>query len=189
MIEDVDRALRTLVERDALAGSGVDVSFEAPSKAWAARRNSPTVDVYLYDIREDVERRPGGYEEIRRNVDGRDVVVDRRMPPRMFALSYLVSAWTQRPEDEHRLLGALLSCLLRHPVLPSPDEVPLRMTVALGTSKERSATDLWGALGGELKPSLDVVVTAPVDPAMRQEVGPLVTEEPVIKVHDRTATS
>ena len=187
MIEDVDRALKTLIERDALEGSGVDVSFEAPSKTWAARRNGPTVNVYLYDIREDVERRPGGYEEIRRNVEGRDVVVDRRMPPRMFALSYLVSAWTQRPEDEHRLLGALLGCLLRNPVLPSSSEGPLRMTVGVSAAKDRSSADTWGALGGELKPSLDVVVTAPVDPSMRQEVGPLVTEEPVIKVHDRVA--
>ncbi|HEX2294325.1 MAG TPA: DUF4255 domain-containing protein [Actinomycetota bacterium] len=189
MLEAVGGALRALIERDALHGSGVDVSFEAPSKAWAARRNSPTVNVYLYDIREDLERRPGGYEEIRRPVDGREVVVDRRMPPRLFALSYLVSAWTQRPEDEHRLLGALLSCLLRNPVLPSGLGAPLRMTVGLGKSKDRSATELWAALGGELKPSLDVVVTAPVDPAMHQEVGPLVTEEPVVRVHDRTARS
>lgn len=194
MIDAVDASLRALIERDALGGSGVEVSFDAPSKAWAARRNSPTVDVYLYDIREDVERRPGQYEEIRRTVDGRDVVVDRRMPPRMFALSYLVSAWTQRAEDEHRLLSALLSCLLRNPVLPvvsagtAPDSaLPLRMTVALPGSKDRSASDLWGALGGELKPSLDLIVTVPVDPEARQEVGPLVTEEPVVRIRDRAA--
>jgi hypothetical protein len=198
MIHDVDETLRALIERDALPGSGVEVAFDAPTKTWAARQNGPVVNVYLYDVREDVERRPGQYEEIRRNVDGRDTVVDRRMPPRLFSLSYLVSAWTQRPEDEHRLLTALLACLLRHPVLPadlltgslaeerSPGSgpAPIRVTVALPASKDRSTSDLWGALGGELKPSLDLVVTAPLDPQMRQEIGPLVTEQPIVRVRD-----
>lgn len=198
MIHDVDEALRALIERDALADSGVGVSFDAPSKAWAARQSSPTVNVYLYDIREDLDRRASAYEEIRRNVNGRDVVVDRRMPPRLFCLAYLVSAWTRRPEDEHRLLSAVLVCLLRHPVVPgdlfaesSSDSEALdagphvvKMTVALPVTKERKTADVWGALGGELKPALDVVVTAPVDPQMRQPVGPLVTEPPVVTVRD-----
>ena len=57
MIHEVDEALRRLVLRDAVDGTGVELSFEAPTKEWAARRNAPTVDVYLYDLREDVERR------------------------------------------------------------------------------------------------------------------------------------
>ena len=32
--------------------------------------------------------------------------------------SYLVTAWTQRPEDEHRLLSALLVCFVRNAMLP-----------------------------------------------------------------------
>ena len=43
----------------------------------------------------------------------------RHLPPRYFKLSYLVTAWTQRPEDEHRLLSALLSCFLRHDAIPA----------------------------------------------------------------------
>ena len=39
------------------------------------------------------------------------VIVGRHLPPRHFKLSYLVTAWTQRPEDEHRLLSALLLVL------------------------------------------------------------------------------
>ena len=38
--------------------------------------------------------------------DGR--VNARRQPPRWYKLSYLITAWTQRPEDEHRLLAAIL---------------------------------------------------------------------------------
>ncbi|HEY5629686.1 MAG TPA: Pvc16 family protein, partial [Candidatus Limnocylindrales bacterium] len=57
MISDVDQALEALVRREALNGSRVDVLFDAPTRDWVARRNSPTLDIYLYDIREDTARR------------------------------------------------------------------------------------------------------------------------------------
>ena len=101
MIQDVDESLRALVKRDALSGSKADVAFDAPNKDWSSRRNTPTVDLYLYDIREDVEQREIMWEDVR-GADG--MIVERRPPPRRFKLSYLVTAWTQRPEDEHRLL-------------------------------------------------------------------------------------
>ncbi len=93
--------------------------FDAPTKDWAGRRNVPTIDVYLYDIREDLRRRERG---LINEYDDRDQISGRRLPPRHFKLSYLVTAWTQRPEDEHRLLSALLSCFLRHDAIP-PDLV------------------------------------------------------------------
>ncbi|MEV7547917.1 Pvc16 family protein, partial [Streptomyces sp. NPDC089915] len=34
------------------APPGIEVSFEAPTRDWAARRNAPAVNAYLYDIRE-----------------------------------------------------------------------------------------------------------------------------------------
>jgi Pvc16 N-terminal domain len=183
VIHDVDEALRALVEGEALTGSGVEVSFDAPTKAWAAARTAPVVDVYLFDIREDTDRRVVQYEEVRAENGGRSTVVERRMPPRMFALSYLVTAWTQRPEDEHRLLGALLGAFLRNPVLPGVEGVtaPMRMTVAQPGGNERASSEVWNALGGELKPSLEIVVTTPVDPHRKQEVGPLVTQGPVLR--------
>src|SRR2546422_299016 len=65
MIDEVDESIRRLVQRDALNGSGVELSFEAPTKEWASRRNTPTISVYLYDVREDLERREVSFEEIR----------------------------------------------------------------------------------------------------------------------------
>src|ERR1044071_6441134 len=109
MIHEVDEALRRLVREEALRGSDVDVVFDAPTKDWAARRNAPTVNVFLYDIREDVRRRERGLSE-QRGEDGH--VRTRRPAPRHYKLSYLVTAWTQRPEDEHRLLDQLLRCFL-----------------------------------------------------------------------------
>ena len=127
---------RALVKRDALNGSQVEVAFDAPTKEWVAKRNAPTIDMYLYDIREDTHpprSRPG--------VDVRDetgIVKERRLPPRRFRLSYLVTAWTQRPEDEHRLLSAMLSCFVRHEYMP-PE---LLTGVARRTRTCRSSCDV-----------------------------------------------
>lgn len=179
MIQEVDRALRGLIEREAADSAEVEVVFDAPTKDWAGRRNVPTIDVYLYDIREDLRRRERGlineYEGSR--------VAARRLPPRHFKLSYLVTAWTQRPEDEHRLLAALLSCFLRHEALPTELltgpladlGLPVPVTIALPPPEDRSFADVWSALGGELKPSLDVVVCVPTDTGRRFEAATAVT--------------
>jgi hypothetical protein len=187
MIHDVDESLRALVRRDALNGSGVEVAFDAPTKDWVARRNAPVVNLYLYDIREDLSRRDTAWIDVR-GEDGR--VKERRLPPRRFRLSYLATAWTQRPEDEHRLLSSLLAGFLQHEYFPAEllqgtlegEETPVLLTVALPPSDERKIADTWSALGGELKPSLDIVVTAPMNIARSLEAGPPVLEEPRLAV-------
>ena len=187
VIQEVDAALRVLVERDALHNADVQVVFDAPTKDWAARRNAPTIDLYLYDIREDMRRRSRG---MLNEYDANAVLQARAIPPRHFKLSYLVTAWTQRPEDEHRLLTSLLSCFLRHDALPSDVlggtlaelGLPVQVTVALPPPEDRAFADVWSALGGELKPSLDVVVSAPIDTGQRFPVGAPVTEPPSVSL-------
>lgn len=182
VIDEVDQALMTLIRRESLTGDGVEVVLDAPTRDWAARRNAPTVDVYLYDIREDLRRRERGVIN-EYNGDGR--VQRRRLPPRYVKLAYLVTAWTQRPEDEHRLLSAVLGCFLRHEKLPDDTltgriadiGLPVPVTVAIPPPEDRSWSDVWSALGGDLKPSLDVQVSAPIDTGVRYEAAPLVMEE------------
>jgi hypothetical protein len=183
MIQDVDESLRALVKRDALNGSKAEIAFDAPTKEWSSRRNTPTVDLYLYDIREDLEQREVMWEDIRNDAG---YVKERRPPPRRFKLSYLVTAWTQRPEDEHRLLSSLLSCFLRHPTMPADAlsgaltdaRQPILLNIALPPPQDRSISDVWSALGGELKPSLDLVVNAPFEIKRAVPAGPPVLEEP-----------
>jgi hypothetical protein len=187
MIQDIDESLRTLVKREALEGNGVEVAFDAPTNEWVSRRNAPSVDLYLYDIREDLTRRQTMWEDVR---DDMGRVKERRLRPRWFRLSYLVTAWTQRPEDEHRLLSALLNCFIRHETMP-PElltgtleglELPVVLTAGLPLTEDRSIADVWSAMGGELKPSIDLVVTAPMNVARALSVGPPVLEEPILSV-------
>src|SRR5437879_7619821 len=186
MIQDVDESLRALVKRDALNGSKADVAFDAPNKEWSSRRNTPTVDLYLYDIREDLEQREVMWEDVRGDSRDSRLITERRPPPRRFKLSYLVTAWTQRPEDEHRLLSSLLACFLRNPIIPADAlsgtlaqvRQPIMLNIALPPPQDRSISDVWSALGGELKASLDLVVNAPFEIKVAVPAGPPVLEEP-----------
>lgn len=182
MISDVDAALGALLRAQALRETTTEISFEAPTSEWAARRAGPVVDVFLYDIREDVERRDSQTQTLR---DGTGRVTGHRPGPRYFRLSYLVTAWTSRPEDEHRLLGQLLENLVRFDRIPDEhldghlDGTLAVLQVALPPGEDRSLTDLWSALGGDMKPSLDVVVVVPLVPAREYVAGPPVQERNV----------
>ncbi|OKK23250.1 hypothetical protein AMK09_08185 [Streptomyces sp. CB02488] len=185
MIHEVDEALRRLLGESGLEASGVEVAFDAPTKDWAARRNAPTVCVFLYDIREDATRRGSGAGEVY-DADGH--LVARRTPPRWFELTYLVTAWASRPQDEHRLLSQVLACLVATDTLPARlltgTLAELGLTVSLDTAGGRldapAASDVWSALGGELKASLGVLVRAPLA-GVSTVVAPPVTEGLVVR--------
>lgn len=193
MIHDVDESLRALIRLRMETESSIEIVFDAPTRDWASRRNAPTVDLYLYDIREESARRHVGQKE-QRSGDG-SRVVGWASPPRWFKLSYLVTAWTQRPEDEHRLLSMLLAAFLAQDGIPDEalagsfagSGVPIAYTVALPPPKDRALSDTWSALGGELKPSLDLIVTAPFDLGRLAEAGPPVVEPLRLGVIDKSA--
>ena len=116
MINEVDEALRTLVKADVVNGDG----RRDPLRRAHAGLGLPA---------EHAEHRPvplrpaGGHQA---PVGGdlraprrRGMVTERQALPRYFKLAYLITAWTQRPEDEHRLLSAILACFMRYDVLPA----------------------------------------------------------------------
>ncbi|MGW5421716.1 DUF4255 domain-containing protein [Streptomyces sp. NPDC003943] len=191
MFHEIDEALGRLL---GTAAAG-EVAFDAPTRDWAARRSAPTLNAYLYDIREDVARRERGTLAER---DAQGIVTRRLQPPRWFRLSYLVTAWTTQPKDEHRLLAGALAALLPQDVL-SGEAVPasvrpiaptLPLSVAAPPAESRSLADIWSALGGELKPSLDVVITTPFPVTPVYGAAPPVTEaEFVVRGTDGTGGS
>lgn len=192
MIHDVDQSLRNMIDADVTNG-GVEISFDAPNKDWSSRRSVPTVNVFLYDIREDLTRRDLGPQVVRND---QGVIVDRQPPARRFKLSYLLTAWTQRAEDEHRLLSALLSLFLQHDAVPRVHlagslldfNLPTLFSLALPPGPDRSLSDIWSAMGGELKPSLDLQVIAPFDPRRHFETGPPTREAPRIRLGPNSAS-
>jgi hypothetical protein len=185
VIHEVDEAIRRLLADGGVPGGGGELAFDAPTTDWTARRNAPTINVFLYDVREDLSRRSTGTSE---EHDDAGMIVAWREPPRWYQLSYLVTAWTNRPTDEHRLLSGVLACLTRTEVF-APRWLtgtlaelgrPVTLETAGPVSEGRAATDVWSALGGELKAAIDLRVTAPLA-GQRLPAGPPVTEGVVVE--------
>jgi hypothetical protein len=181
--ETLEAFLRTVVP---LPARDIDIAFDAPDGEWSAALSSkPTVDLYLWDLRPNLVDRDGG-EVIVEEADGRRY---RRDPLPRVDCRYLVTAWTSEVRDEHSLLGDVLAALLLHPVIEAEhlqgvfaDVRPLpSLKLRSGDGSENS--DFWSALGGQLKPGLDLVVTATIDAALRGKAGP-----PVEVVKSRAAT-
>src|SRR5690242_18951840 len=88
-IADLDEALRALLKRELERHGfeGVEIAFDALSKEWSGKLNAPTVDLFLYDMREALDRAIGIPSELRGI--GQSTVVD---PPLHLELTYAVTA-------------------------------------------------------------------------------------------------
>lgn len=164
-----------------LPARDVDIAFEAPDRDWSAGVTKPTVNLYLWDVRRNLDEREAGRQMVEEA--GRRV---RRQPHPRVECRYLVTAWATETEDEHALLGAVLTTLLQHDEI-APDHLqgayaPVRPlpSLAVAAADGRDHSDVWSALGGQLKPGLDLVVTATVDAAAGAEVGPPVERYEVV---------
>ncbi|GIE94793.1 DUF4255 domain-containing protein [Paractinoplanes rishiriensis] len=186
MLHLLDETLETFLrEVVPLPARDVDVAFDAPDGEWSAALSTrPTVDLYLWDIRPNLSERDFG--EVVVEEDGRRY---RRDPLPRVDCRYLVTAWTSEVHDEHSLLGDVLTALLLHPVIDAEHLRGVFSTVRpLPTLRLRSGdgsenSDFWSALGGQLKPGLDLVVTVTVDAALRAKAGPP-TQQVVVKAGD-----
>jgi hypothetical protein len=179
-VADLDEALRTLLRRELARHGfeGVEIAFDAPSKEWSGKLTGPTVDLFLYDLREALDRAVGTPTEQRDN--GRAVVIS---PPLHLELTYAVTAWTKAVEDEHRLLSQVLSILFSYGELPDDVLGDAAATVrsaeaSVGRPREEKA-DFWTSVGGQYKASIDYVVHIVVESGARFERGPEVRTQTV----------
>lgn len=188
MIDELDESLKCLLSRElpATISEQVSVSFAAPDDEFHSSVKLPAVDLFLYDVRENLELRSND-EFIERRNDGTGL---RTRPPVRIDASYLITAWPgstekDRPEDEHRLLGEVMQALLRYRTLPrsvlkgslANQELPLPVST-LQPGRLQSLGEFWQALGGKPKAALNYTVTFAVDVA-NPEVVRLVTDKTI----------
>lgn len=186
MIDDLDRTVEELLTRE-LASTlveQIDISFAAPDSEFPPSSVTlPAIDLFLYDVRENIELRDPQWV-LERKTDG---TATRTRSPVRVDCSYLITAWssessTTRALDEHRLLSEVMKVLLRHPTLPEVllqgtlkgQEPPLPATT-LQPGRLQSVGEFWQALGGKPKAALNYTVTVGVVPGRAIE-----TEVPVI---------
>jgi hypothetical protein len=197
VIADLDEVLRTLLIREIdIKDNEVDVTFDQPKREWSARLSKPTLNLFLFDLRENLRlrgaeqyttvNRPDGNSEIRRN------------PVRM-ALRYLLTAWVKEPEDEHLLLSSALMALLRNPFIPADllserlQAQPMPVPVEVATFHQEEGpvdkfTEIWGVLDNEMRPGILLTVTVSVDP-YKPQVFPQVRTRQTRFVQDSGITA
>lgn len=177
MLNDVDETLRQYLVADVPIERGeVDISFERPTREWSGRLSKPTLNLFMFDIRERTGYRDDTPQAVRLPTGA----VSQSLPARRVDLSYLVTAWTREPEDEHRVLGRVLASLYRGTEIPPQhfqgelrdSEYPLLGRIAPPDHLIKPA-DLWGVMDNELRTSLTWVVTAPLN-VFAPVTGPLV---------------
>jgi hypothetical protein len=179
MLDDLDQALEQLLIREMPITNGeVDVKFDQPKREWSARLSRPTVNLFLYDVRENQKlRQAQPLWDVLPNPDG---TVTRRRKPVRLDLHYMLTAWAAEPDDEHRLLGRALMALFRYSHLPEelvPESLgrqpaPLSFLVAQ-YDELRNPTDVWNVLDNEMRPGIALVITLALDP-YAPTVAPLV---------------
>ncbi len=190
MIHDLDRTIEQLLRAELPASvlSQVGISFVTPDAQFPPSSVTlPAIDLFLYDVRENRDLRSNEWQ-IDRREDG--TAAKRRAPVRVDC-SYLISVWPSESsntpaQDEHRLLGEVMSVLLRHPVIPASvlqgtmqgQEAPLPGS-SLQPGRLQSVAEFWQALGGKPKAALNYTVTIGVQLHAEVDTGPLVTDSEV----------
>jgi hypothetical protein len=169
MLEDLDETIRQMLVAEIPIKNGeVEISFDQPKREWSARLSRPTLNLFLYDVRENNVLRQHQWERLPGNGDGR--IQLKRMPFRVDC-TYMLTSWASVPEDEHRLLTRSLLALFRFPVLPEerlvgslqnpPFEIQARLA---GHDRLTNPAEVWASLDNEIRPSVSYVVTLALDP-------------------------
>jgi hypothetical protein len=177
VFDDVDETLRQVLLTDVpIDRNEIDIAFDRPTREWTSRLSRPTLNLFLFDVRERIDFRDDAVR-VSRSPNGQAL---HERPPRRVDLSYMVTAWTKDVGDEHRLLAGVLACTYRQgrvdPKLLQGalvgSDVPL-LVRSMPPDYLVKPTDYWGVVDNDLHASLTWVATAPLD-AFRTFTGPLV---------------
>lgn len=168
MLADLDETLRQLLTAEIpIRNSEIDVKFDQPKREWSARLSKPTVNLFLYDIRENVLLKRQQMDMTRH--DGR-TATQKRSPYRVDC-TYMVTSWAAQAEDEHRLMARTLQALFKFPTLPAgrlrgkmrgqPYPIPMQLA---RHDKLTNPAELWSALDNELRPGVSLMLTVALNP-------------------------
>ncbi len=172
MIRDLSETLRAILDDPGLAGSfpelaAAQIVFDQPLESFKPAQT--TVDLFLYDVRENMELRSN--EPVVKRNNGQAMI---HPAPLRVVCSYLVTAWpvggAEPALQEHRLLGQTLQVLARYPTIPATflkgklvgQEPPLPMMSAKPDGL-KEPSEFWTALGNKLRPSISVTATVAME--------------------------
>lgn len=158
------------------------ISFDPPS----APRSGLNINLFLYDIRENLDLRQPNWSTERRSSEAGKPFTVRIPPVARVDCSYLITVWpdgrgaSSEISKEHLLLGTIMRILLSHRTLPSEylqdsledQDLPVKL-ISLRPGNLQGPGEYWQALGdgGGSRPKavLHCTVTIPVPPYIEPE--------------------
>ncbi|MEW6212600.1 MAG: Pvc16 family protein [Acidobacteriota bacterium] len=196
MIRDLSLTLQAILNLDdgALAAAFPELAdaiivFDRPDENF--KPTQTTIDLFLYDVRENMELRSNEPVITRLNGDARIA-----RPPMRVACSYLATAWpvggTDLALQEQRLLSQTLQVLSRYPKIPASflkgkligQQPPLPMMTSQADGLKEPA-EFWTAIGNKLRPSISITVTIGMEIAEPVTAPVVITE--TIRFGERTS--
>ncbi len=189
-LAELDEFLRTLLRRE-LTETGfdsVEIAFEAPNREWSSRLTQPTLNLFLYELRENRRHRQAQWD------GARDGSRSEARPPLWLDAAYTLTAFSTAVEDEHRLMSQAIAALSAYPELP-PDLMPTtlaslsqqfgKLTGRIGDPDHDARPDFWIAVGGSYKLSFNYLVGLPFPSGAVFHRGPPVRSQRIV-VEDLT---
>ncbi len=172
MFSDLDESIKNMLTAEVPIKNGqVDIKFEQPVREWSTKLVKPTVNFYLYDVRENAVLRQHQWEQQRQNGRSRLDVVRMKRTPYRVDCCYMLTTWASEPDDEHLLLARCLLALFRNPVIPEEylagdmQTQPFELQAKVASNdKLTNPAEVWSALDNEMRPSVSFVVTVALDP-------------------------
>jgi hypothetical protein len=165
MIQDLSKTLRSVLTQQGLPAelAGAQIVFDRPTETF--NPSLPTIDLFLYDLRENLELRAADSTVARTN-GGLTVTP----PPLRLACTYLVTAWPAGAGElalqEQQLLSEVLQVLARFPTIPTQflqgslaNQDPPMPMIALHPDVLKNVWEFWTSVGTKLRASLSVTVT------------------------------
>jgi hypothetical protein len=197
VIDDLSRTLGAILDDPALTAPFPElaasvVSFDRPSETFTPAQT--TVNLFLYEIQEDLELRDNTPDVTRTN--GQVLI---RRPPLRVACTYLVTAWPVGGSDlalqEHRLLSQVLQVYSALPTIPPSllqgslvGQAPPLPLLAAEADGLKNPAEFWTALGNRLRAALTVTATVAVPVGAPVAAPAAITQRLGLQQLDQPAT-
>ncbi len=169
MIYELNETLKELLLSEMPVRKGdIDIQFDLPKREWSSRLNKPTLNIFMYDVLENIELR--GSEQWTQTDNGDGTVSLHRNPVRV-NFYYLITSWAKEIQDEQQLLSTALTTLLRSAIVPEDllpealqnQPVPIRLEVLQNKSLAKMS-DFWSTIENDPHPGIRLTVTLTIDP-------------------------
>jgi uncharacterized protein DUF4255 len=167
MLSDFDKTLEKIIIHEGnLNRHEIDIAFDAPTGEWSSRLSRPTLDCWCFDMRENIKLRIPD-----RALSSNGSAAHVAAPIKRVDLTYLVTAWARKVEDEHQLLWRALGALKRYPILEAEQcegalryqEHNIPMIVADMSTLQTNLVDLWSVLENQMRLGFILIATVDLD--------------------------